>query len=111
MRVYILLLKRCAQFFLGKECIGEYMYHERGIAQVPTSEVCVIFSEGDSSLLKKFADHDSDVVQSGEMSVPRKGFDGSYANWTSLRFILKEAAARPLKSPDEIIQAALDVLG
>ena len=85
------------QFFLGKECIGEHMYQERGIAQVPTAEVCIIFSAGDSSLLKKFANHDDDVVQPGPMTVPRKGFDGSYANWTSLRFILQEAAARPLR--------------
>ena len=96
------------QFFLGKECIGEYMYQDRGIAQVPTSEVCVIFSAGDSSLLKKFADHDNDVVQSGEMTVPRKGFDGSYANWTNLRFILKNAPARPLRTTDEIISATLE---
>ena len=96
------------QFFLGKECIGEYMYQERGIAQVPTSEVCIIFSAGDSSLLKKFANHDNDVVQPGAMTVPRKGFDGSYANWTSLRFILKEAAARPLQTTDEIIRATLE---
>lgn len=96
------------QFFLGKECIGEYMYQEGGIAQIPTSEVCIIFSTGDSSLLKKFADHDNDVVQPGEMSVPRKGFDGSYAYWTSLRFILKNAAARPLQSTDEIIGATLE---
>ena len=94
------LLARCAfsrssdghteQYFLGKECIGEYMYQERGIAQVPTSEVCTIFSDADSSLLKKFANHDNDVVQPGEMTVPRKGFDGSYANWTSLNFFLKD---------------------
>ena len=96
------------QFFLGKECIGEHMYQERGIAQVPTSEVCIIFSAGDSSLLKKFANHDNDVVQPGAMTVPRKGFDGSYANWTSLRFILQEAAARPLRNADEIIRATLE---
>tara|TARA_Y100000588_G_scaffold281769_1_gene298884 strand:- start:719 stop:1474 length:756 start_codon:yes stop_codon:yes gene_type:complete len=112
------LLARCAlthassgraeQFFLGKECIGEYMYQARGIAQVPTSEVCIIFSEGDSSLLKKFANHDNDVVQPGEMTVPRKGFDGSYANWTSLNFILKEAAAQPLQTADEIVAATLN---
>lgn len=83
------LLARCTlpdatgaarEFFLGKECIGEYMYQECGIAQEPTSEVCIIFSTEDSSLLKKFANHESDVEQAGEMAVPRKGFDGSYAN-------------------------------
>ena len=95
-------------FFLGKECIGEYMYQEHGIAQVPTSEVCVIFSTGDSSLLKKFANHDHDVVQAGEMTVPRKGFDGGYAHWTSLRFILKDATVRLLQTTDEIIRATLE---
>lgn len=96
------------QFFLGQECIGEYMYQERGIAQVPTSEVCIIFSEGDSSLIKKFANHDNDVTQPGAMTVPRKSFDGSYGNWTSLNFILKEAAAQPLQTADEIIRATLE---
>ncbi|MCH2201294.1 MAG: hypothetical protein MK102_04965 [Fuerstiella sp.] len=96
------------QFFLGKECIGEYMYQKRGIAQVPTSEVCVIFSEGDSSLQKKFANHDRDVIQSGKMTVSRQGFDGRWANWTSLRFILKHATARTLQTVDEITRATLD---
>ena len=110
------LLARCSvaeadgddsDYFLGKECIGEYMYQERGIAQVPTSEVCIIFSDDDSSLLKKFANHESDVVQAGEMTVPRKSFDGSYANWISLRFVQKWRAARPLISVDAIIAATL----
>ena len=35
-----------ATFYLGKTCIGEHMYMEGGIAQIPTSEVCVVFSEG-----------------------------------------------------------------
>ena len=96
------------QFYLGKECIGEHMYKEIGIAQVPTAEVATIFGRSESSLLKKFANHDNDVVQPGAMTVPRKGFDGSYANWTSLRFILKEATARPLQSADEIIRATLE---
>ncbi|MCH2212272.1 MAG: hypothetical protein MK110_13290 [Fuerstiella sp.] len=96
------------QFFLGKECVGEYMYQKRGIAQVPTSEVCVIFSDGDSSLQKKFANHDSDVIQSGEMTVSRQGFDGSWANWTGLRFILEHGHAETLQSVDEIIRATLD---
>ena len=95
------------EFFLGKECIGEYMYQESGIAQVPTSEVCTIFSSQDSSLLKKFANHAYDIVQAGEMTVARQGFDGSYANWTSLRFIQKWRTARLLSSIDAIIDATL----
>ena len=43
-------------FYLGKECIGEHCYDAaRGIAQEPTSEVCIIFCEGATALLKKFA--------------------------------------------------------
>ena len=110
------LLARCTlpddtgatrDFYLGKECIGEYMYQERGIAQVPTSEVCILFSAGDSSLLKKFVNHDDDVIQAGEMAVPRKGFDGSYANWTSLRFVHGWRSARPLSCAEAVIEATL----
>ena len=109
------LLARCTledggvprDYFLGKECIGEYMYQTRGIAQVPTSEVCIIFSDEDSSLLKKFANHENDVVQAGEMMVPRKGFDGSFANWTSLQFVRRWRAGRRLVSVDAVIEATL----
>ena len=110
------LLARCSlpddagvvrDFFLGKECIGEYMYLDRGIAQVPTSEVCIIFSAEDSSLLKKFVNHDNDVIQAGEMTVARRGFDGSYANWTSLRFVCDWRVARPLSSTEAVIEATL----
>ena len=96
------------EFFLGKECIGEYMYQESGIAQVPTAEVCSIFSSQDSSLLKKFANHADDIVQAGEMAVARKGFDGSYANWTSLDFVQKWRTARRLESVEAIIEATLE---
>jgi hypothetical protein len=92
-------------FYLGKECIGEHMYKEIGIAQVPTSEVCVIFSKTESSLLKKFANHDRDVVQSGPMDVAREGFAGGYAYWTDLQFMLKSTQARRLDSIDDIIAA------
>lgn len=93
------------EFYLGKECIGEHMYKESGIAQQPTSEVCIIFSKGESSLQKKFANHDRDVIQSGPMDVPRKGFAGGYAYWTDLQFILRTAAARPLRGVDDIVAA------
>ena len=110
------LLARCAlpdgdggerEYFLGKECIGEYMYQERGIAQEPTAEVCIIFSADDSSLLKKFANHERDVVQAGEMTVARKSFDGSDANWTALSFALRRVGVRPLRTVDDIIEATL----
>jgi len=42
----------CGDFFLGKECIGETMYSDAGIAQVPTSEVSIVFSQGKSALNK-----------------------------------------------------------
>lgn len=110
------LLSRCSlpddtgrqrDYFLGKECIGEYMYQDGGIAQVPTAEVCVIFNVDESSLLKKFANHQYDVIQAGELTVARKGFDGSYANWTALRFIHRRSPAHLLKSVDAIIEATL----
>ena len=66
------------EFYLGKECIGEYMYENSGIAQVPTSEVGIIFSKGDSSLWKRFADHENDIVQSGPWDVLRETFAGGY---------------------------------
>ena len=109
------LLARCAldradeeEFFLGKECIGEYMYREGSIAQVPTSEVCIIFGRKQSSLLKKFANHKNDVVQAGPLDVRRKGFDGSYAYWTDLRFVLNRAEGRLLSTAEEIIGATLE---
>lgn len=109
------LLARCClvdqdgadrEYFLGKECIGEYMYKE-DIAQVPTAEVCIIFSARDSSLLKKFADHETDVVQAGDMTVRRKGFDGTYSYWTSLQFQLKPRSARLLPTAEAVIEATL----
>ena len=95
------------EYYLGKECIGEHMYEEIGIAQVPTAEVCVLFGKGESSLQKKFANHDSDVVQSGPTDVPRKGFAGGYAYWTDLQFKLRTATARPLPSTQGITAATL----
>ena len=95
------------EFHLGKECIGEYMYQEDSIAQVPTSEVGIIFSKGDSTLWKKFANHDHDVAQSGPWDVRRKGFAGNYAYWTDLQYILKSAEARPLTTSDDITASTM----
>ena len=111
------LLSRCAiegsdadqeEFFLGKECIGEYMYAKGSIAQVPTSEVCIIFSRKESSLLKRFANHENDVIQTGPVDARRKCFDGSYAYWTDSRFSLNRSAARHLSTTEEIIDATLE---
>lgn len=96
------------EYFLGKECIGEYMYAERGIAQVPTSEVCIVFGREESSLLKRFANHDHDVIQTGPVDVPRECFDGSVASWTDIRFVLNRSPARRLATAEEIIGATLN---
>ena len=95
------------EFFLGKACIGEHMYMEGGIAQVPTSEVCVVFSEDRNMLLKRFADHGNDVIQIGRLGEKKRLFDGRYAYGIDLQFDLKRAPARRLENPDEIIQATL----
>ena len=71
-------------FYLGKACIGEHMYMEGGIAQEPTSEVCVVFAEGQTMLVKKFADHASDVVQISRLGEKTRLFDGRYAYGTDL---------------------------
>ena len=112
------LLAKCAlknegsgqsgEYYLGKDCIGEYMYKERGIAQEPTSTVGVIFGEKESSLQKKFANHENDVIQTGEQGARKKGFAGTYAYSKELNFNLKEAEARPLKTSEEIIRATLE---
>ena len=95
------------EFFLGKACIGEHMYMEGGITQVPTSEVCVVFSEDRTMLLKRFADHGNDVIQIGRLGEKKRLFDGRYAYGTDLRLDLQWAPARRLENPDEIIQAVL----
>ena len=112
------LLAKCAltndesgqsgEYFLGKDCIGEYMYKERGIAQEQTANVGVIFGEKESSLFKKFANHESDVIQTGEQGVKKKTFAGTIAYSKELKFKLKEAEGRPLKTSEEIIRATLE---
>ena len=94
-------------YFLGKECIGEHMYLDFGIAQVPTSEVAVIFNPNETSLQKKFVDHNNDVVQSGPFAAKRKGFDGGYSYSTELQFILDEAEGTPLTTPQAISKAMM----
>jgi len=96
-------------FHLGKECIGEYCYDaERGIAQEPTSEVCLIFCEGPTALAKKFAGHERDVVQIADMGQKRKGFDGSRSHWTDLRYILPEEEGTALGNAEEVIASTLE---
>lgn len=99
--------ERSFTYYLCKECIGEHMYTEIGIAQVPTAEVCTIVGEHESSLQKKFANHDDDVIQSGANDVRRKGFAGGVAYWTDLQFLLKSIGARPLTATEDIIASTL----
>jgi hypothetical protein len=94
-------------YFLGKECIGEHMYLDIGIAQVPTSEVAVIFNPNETSLQKQFVDHDNDVVQSGPFSAKRKGFDDGYSYSTELQFILDGAEGTSLTTPQGISKAMM----
>ena len=95
-------------FFLGKECIGEMMYSGANIAQIPTSEVSIVFSEGASALNKKFADHRADLSQVGDVTVKRVGHNGESAYWTDLSFHLTNSQAHRLESRTEIVKATLD---
>ena len=96
------------KFYLGKECIGEYCYNDdQGIAQVPTSEVSLIFCEGPTALIKKFADHANDVLQITDMNESRVGFDGSRSHVLSMDPLLRFAAARPLTTATQIIEATI----
>ena len=95
------------EFFLGKNCIGEHMYKDGGIVQVPTAEVCLVYCEDDWMLVKKFANHDHDVIQVGSADDNPPDFDGQQSYWSDFQFHLPRAAARPLPVPDDIIDATL----
>jgi hypothetical protein len=92
-------------YYLGKACIGEHMYLDGGIAQVPTSEVCVIFGEQRYKLLKKFADHRDDVIQIARPDEEAKLFDGRTAVWTDMRFEIRRVPARRLEGVEAVIRA------
>ncbi len=81
------------------------MYLEGGIAQVPTSEVCVIFGEQRYKLLKKFADHQDDVIQIAKPDEEARLFDGRTAHWIDLRFEVKQAPATRLDDIGAVIRA------
>ena len=95
------------EFFLGKNCIGEHMYKNGGIVQVPTAEVCLIFCKDDWMLAKKFADHDADLIQVGNDENNPPDFDGQSSYWSDFQLHLPCITARPLPSPDDIITATL----
>jgi len=95
------------EFFLGKACIGEHMYKDGRIVQVPTAEVCLIFCKDDWLLVKKFANHDDDVIQVGSADDNPPDFDGKQSCWSDFRFHLNHAVARRLSSVEDIINATL----
>ncbi len=94
-------------FYLGRECIGEYIYEER-IAQEPTSEVAIIFCDGPTALIKKFASCERDVIQIADIGQKRQSFDGSFAHWTDLKYLFRNTSARQLADAKEIIAATVD---
>ncbi|NWG12237.1 MAG: hypothetical protein HXY20_01745 [Acidobacteria bacterium] len=110
------LLSRCqihdlengteSEFFLGKACIGEHVYQDK-IAQIPTSEVNVIFGYGMYKLLKKFASHEHDEVQVSRVEEKQRNFDGRYRYLTDQHFCLRKREGRVLETPQEIIRAML----
>jgi hypothetical protein len=92
-------------YYLGRACIGEHMYLDGGIAQVPTSEVCIIFGDQRYKLLKKSADHRDDVVQIAQPDDEVLLFGGRTAVWTDLRFEIKQASATRLDTVEAVIRA------
>ena len=96
------------KFYLGKECIGEHMYMEGGIAQIPTSQVWGIFSENITWQDKKFASHERDLIQVAEVGEDIPMFSGLVSQLTECRFHLKRAQARLLRTPQEISEATFN---
>ncbi len=92
-------------YYLGKACIGEHMYLDGGIAQVPTSEVCITFGEHQYKLQKKFADHRDDVIHIATPQEEVRLFDGRTAVWSDLRFEIRKADAVRLDSVESMIRA------
>ena len=86
------------EFFLGKSCIGESMYMEGGIAQLPTAEVSIIFHKSYYKLIKKYANHEDDIVQIQKHDETAQRHDGKYVYWTENRFSLKTANAKKLET-------------
>ncbi|MCX6994187.1 MAG: hypothetical protein NT011_13740 [Kiritimatiellaeota bacterium] len=96
------------EFFLAKECIGEHCYPEGGIAQIPTAEVCIIFTRGGFKLIKKFADHKTDIIQIKRLGEKAASFTGQQFHLKSLDFHLKLVEGYSLETRDEIIKSTLE---
>lgn len=96
------------EFFLAKACIGEHVYPEEGgIAQIPTSEACMIFTDRERKLVKRFASHDMDLVQIAGLQEETTTFSRLKVYVTDVRFSLPMAQARVLETRDDIIKATL----
>lgn len=94
-------------FYLGIACIGEHMHMKTGMAQVPTSEVCVITNDKMHKLVKKFANDENGVIQVANNGDKHRLFDGRYAYATDIHFELKTVEAILLESNEEILKATL----
>ncbi len=92
-------------YYLGKACIGEHMYLDGGISQVPTSEVCITFGANHYKLQKKFADHRDDVIHIACPDDEVQLFDGRTAVWTDLHFAISKQKATELRTTEAMIQA------
>ena len=67
-------------------------------------KVCLIFNKNESSLQKKFVNHNNDIIQSMKMNIPSKTFDGSSVYWTDLSFKLITVNICPLFNIANILQ-------
>ena len=108
------------QFYLAKECIGEYMYQEGGITldatgrdgvsmtQTPTSHVWSICAQNKMRQDKRFASHDRDISQVVGIGEKIKTFSGQSSYLTEYRFNMKLTSADSLKDPQQITDATLN---
>ena len=98
---------RSEHYYLGKACIGEDMYIGDKIAQIPTYEFCAIYNKSVCKLIKKFADHDNDVVQIKVPGKLDKMFDGTFFDYREIVFDITTGPGRPLTDVQDIIDATV----
>ena len=96
------------EFYLGKACIGENMYVSESIAQLPTSQVSIIFHEKYYKLVKKAANCNDDIVQIQSHNEKAQRHDGKYVYWSDFSLDLKSVPAQLLETADEVVKATLD---
>ena len=95
------------EFFLCKECVGEHMYPEGEMVQIPTSEVVSIVGREHCKQCKKFADHGDDVTHVTRLDEKVRSFAGELYYYSDMRYVLPRTNATPLETPDDIIDATL----